>query len=183
MGVALNCSKLIVAAAALVVSPAHASPPLPPDPLTARILAMHNYERSQAGSAPLAWDPLLAAGAAAWANHLAANGLLIHSDRKARRGVGENLAMGRRGYFSVDTLVRLWAAEKRDFIPGIYPANSRSGNWLHTVHYTQMIWPASQRIGCALAGGRGNDVLVCRYSPAGNIDGRALPVPPPPPAR
>ena len=27
----------------------------------------------------------------------------------------------------------------------------------------------------AVATGRGNDVLVCRYSPAGNIDGRRVP--------
>ncbi|MEO7634345.1 MAG: CAP domain-containing protein [Sphingomicrobium sp.] len=174
-------AKWLSTVGAVLAVPLAAAPPpqlpLPPDPLAARVLALHNVERAQMGSAPLAWDPQLAADAASWAQYLAAAGLFIHSDRKARRGVGENLAMGRRGYFSAATLVAGWVAEKRDFIPGTYPANSRSGNWLHTAHYTQMIWPASQRIGCALGSDRGTDVFVCRYSPAGNIDGRALPAP------
>ena len=137
--------KLLLAAAALAAPPLHAAPPLPVampmrvDPFAARILIIHNAERAAIGSAPLAWDPLLAAGAGAWGQYLAANGLFTHSNRKARRGIGENLAMGRRGYFSVDTLIRQWVAEKRNFIPGIYPATSRSGNWLDTVHYTQLI--------------------------------------------
>lgn len=174
--VSLRYLKRMTAIGALFAVPVSAAPS--PDPLAAGVLALHNVERAQIGSAPLAWDPQLAADAASWADYLADAGLFVHSDRKARRGVGENLAMGRRAFFSTDTLVRRWVAEKSDFIPGTYPANSRSGNWLHTAHYTQMIWPATQRIGCALGTGRGNDVLVCRYSPAGNIDGRALPAPP-----
>ena len=64
------------------------------------------------------------------------------------------------------------------FFPGIFPATSRTGNWIDVGHYTQMIWPTSQRIGCALASTRSTDYLVCRYSPAGNIDGRWVgPVP------
>ncbi len=139
------------------------------------ILAAHNAERIAAGSPPLLWDPVLAAGAAGWANYLAAHGQLIHSDRKARPGVGENLAIGPRGGFPVEVLFRTWSAEKRLFVPGLFPANSRTGNWADVSHYTQLIWPTTTRVGCALAKGPRADVLVCRYAPKGNVDGRAVP--------
>jgi hypothetical protein len=37
-----------------------------------------------------------------------------------------------------------------------------------------MIWPTTTRVGCALATNASTDYLVCRYSPAGNIDGRPV---------
>jgi hypothetical protein len=51
---------------------------------------------------------------------------------------------------------------------------SRTGNWSDVGHYTQIVWPASQRVGCATASNRANDYLVCRYLPAGNIVGTVL---------
>ena len=59
--------------------------------------------------------------------------------------------------------------------PGIFPTVSRSGNWETVGHYTQMVWPTTTRVGCAVASNASNDFLVCRYSPAGNIDGRPVP--------
>lgn len=120
--------RLLLALAASIQLGAAPTPVV--DPFAWRILAIHNSERAAAGSAPLFWDPALVAGAAGWARYLAATGQFVHSDRKARRGIGENLAMGRRGYFGVDSLVRMWSAEKRNFMPGIYPATSRTGRWL-----------------------------------------------------
>jgi hypothetical protein len=38
-----------------------------------------------------------------------------------------------------------------------------------------MVWPTTTRIGCAVASNGRFDYLVCRYSPAGNIDGRPVP--------
>jgi hypothetical protein len=38
-----------------------------------------------------------------------------------------------------------------------------------------MVWPTTTRVGCAVASNAANDFLVCRYSPAGNIDGRSVP--------
>jgi hypothetical protein len=84
------------------------------------------------------------------------------------------MAMGARGYFDVNRLVGTWLAEKRNFVPGIFPNNSRTGDWFVVSHYSQMIWPTTTRIGCAMAGGRGNDYLVCRYSPKGNQDGKPV---------
>ena len=117
----------------------------------ARIVAAHNAERAAMRMPPLAWDPALAAGAAVYAQQMAATGLFAHSDRSKRRGVGENLWMGTRGAFSFEAMVGGWTAEKRYFVPGIFPNNSRSGDWADVGHYTQMIWPTTQRVGCAIA--------------------------------
>jgi len=38
-------------------------------------------------------------------------------------------------------------------------------------HYTQMIWKNTSQIGCALARTNSWDILVCRYSPKGNMIG------------
>jgi uncharacterized protein YkwD len=146
-------------------------------PFPARMLAAHNAVRAEAGVAPLAWDQALAQGAALYAAQLALTNQFRHSDRRARSGAGENLWMGSRGYFSVENMVATWAAERRDFMPGIFPAVSRSGNWTKVGHYTQMVWPTTTRVGCAVASNASSDYLVCRYSPAGNIDGRAVPMP------
>jgi hypothetical protein len=83
--------------------------------------------------------------------------------------------MGTHGAFTVEAMVRAWASEKRMFVPGVFPNNSRSGNWMDVAHYTQMIWPTTTRIGCALASTSRTDYLICRYSPAGNIDGKPVP--------
>lgn len=80
--------------------------------------------------------------------------------------------MGTRRAFGVEGMVGAWASEKRLFVRGVFPGVSRTGNWIDVGHYTQMIWPATQRIGCALASTGRTDYLVCLYSPAGNIDSR-----------
>ena len=140
----------------------------------ARILAAHNAERARAGKAPLVWDNALGAAAAAYAQQLAFTGRFEHSNGRARRGVGENLWMGSHGYFPVEAMVGSWASERRWFRAGVFPNNSRTGNWADVAHYTQMIWPTTQRVGCALASTGRTDYLVCRYSNAGNIDGRTV---------
>lgn len=146
-----------------------------PADLAARIVAAHNLERAAMGMSPLAWDPALGAGAAVYAQQMALSGQFTHSDRSARRGIGENLWMGTHGAFSVEAMVGGWSSEKRFFMPGTFPNNSNSGNWADVAHYTQMIWPSTQRVGCAIASSAQIDYLVCRYATAGNIDGRRLP--------
>src|SRR5690348_16886949 len=141
----------------------------------ARILAAHNAERARMGMAPLVWDAALGTGAATYAQQMAFTGMFQHSNRQARRGVGENLWMGTHGAFSPEAMVGGWASEKRYFMPGVFPNNSRSGNWEDVGHYTQMIWPTTTRVGCAIASTARVDYLVCRYATAGNMDGRRLP--------
>ena len=140
----------------------------------ARILAVHNAVRARAGQAPLVWDPALGQAAAAYAQQMAFTGVFAHSDRQARRGTGENLWMGTRGAFSLETMVNNWASEGRVFQRGVFPAVSRTGNWEDVGHYTQIVWPTTTRVGCAIASTARTDYLVCRYSPAGNIDGRPV---------
>jgi hypothetical protein len=140
-----------------------------------RILAAHNVERARMSMPPLAWDDALGVGAATYAQQMAFTGTFQHSNRQARRGIGENLWMGTHGAFSIEAMVGGWAAEKRYFLPGIFPNNSRTGNWEDVGHYTQMIWPTTTRVGCAIASTRRIDYLVCRYATAGNMDGRKLP--------
>ena len=140
----------------------------------ARVLAAHNAARAQAGVAPLAWDPALGRSAAAYAQQMAFTNRFEHSNRQARRGIGENLWMGTRGAFSVERMVGDWASERRMFRAGLFPAVTRTGNWMDVGHYTQIIWPTTTRVGCALASNGRADYLVCHYSPAGNIDGRPV---------
>lgn len=140
----------------------------------ARMLAAHNAARAQVGAPPVVWDDDLGKAAAAYALRLALTNTFQHSDRLARRGTGENLWMGTRGAYNFEAMVGGWTSERRWFAPGIFPAVSRSGNWEDVGHYTQMVWPTTTRIGCALASNASADYLVCRYSPAGNIDGRSV---------
>jgi hypothetical protein len=170
MKAALSAAVLGLATSAPATAAANIASQFP-----ARILAAHNQARAEAGVAPLVWDPALGEAAAAYATQLALTNNFQHSDRRARPGIGENLWMGTHGAFSYEAMVGGWASERRDFVPGIFPAVSRSGNWENVGHYTQMVWPTTTRVGCALASNATTDYLVCRYSPAGNIDGRPVP--------
>jgi hypothetical protein len=89
-----------------------------------------------------------------------------------RPGVGENLWMGSRGYYPVEAMVGAWVSERRWFRPGVFPNNSRTGSWADVAHYTQIIWPTTTRVGCAIASTGRVDYLDGRYTGAGNIDGR-----------
>lgn len=141
----------------------------------ARLLAMHNVERARMNIAPLQWDPQLAAAAAAYGPTLASLGYLQHSPRQLRPGQRENLWMGTRGAYSPEQMVGSWIAEKRAFRPGVFPNVSRTGNWQDVAHYTQVIARQTTRVGCAIQPTVQFEYLICRYSPPGNIDGRALP--------
>ncbi|HYJ83970.1 MAG TPA: CAP domain-containing protein [Allosphingosinicella sp.] len=143
--------------------------------LEQRLLALHNRERRATGAAPLAWDPALAAAAAGYGPRLERLGKLAHSPAESRPGQGENLWMGTAGAYSLEEMAGSWAAEKSLFRPGIFPAVSRSGRWSDVGHYTQMIWKGTARIGCAVRKSRKWDYLICRYTPPGNVVGRAVP--------
>jgi hypothetical protein len=137
-----------------------------------RLLAAHNRERSAAGIPELEWSDELAASAEKWARHLGRTGAFEHSPDEVGRPVeGENLWAGTRGYYTPESMVQLWSAEKRYFKPGVFPNNSRTGDVEQVGHYTQLMWRKTMAVGCALAQSRVEDVLVCRYSTAGNVTG------------
>jgi hypothetical protein len=138
-----------------------------------RVLAAHNAEREILGVAPLSWNPQLAADARIWADELAKTGRFEHSpDEPGQEAQGENLWAGTPRAFAPEAMVKLWLAEKRDYHPGVFPNNSRSGDVENVGHYTQVIWRASRQVGCATAVGREEEFLVCRYSEAGNVVGQ-----------
>jgi hypothetical protein len=141
--------------------------------LAARLLAAHNEERALVGHAPLAWDADLAASAASYGPALASLHRLVHSPRETRPGQRENLAMAWHGTLSPEQFVDLWSREKRMLQPGLFPAVSRTGQWEDVAHYTQMVWPTTTRVGCAIFSADW-DYLICRYSPPGNIDGKPV---------
>ncbi|WP_158702996.1 CAP domain-containing protein [Allosphingosinicella vermicomposti] len=144
--------------------------------LPARILSLHNVERRGAGVPALTWDTSLAASAAAYGPQLARYGSLRHSPPESRAGQGENLWMGTRDAYAVEEMIGGWIGEKRIFRAGTFPNDvSTSGNWSDVAHYTQMIWPGTTRVGCAVHKSARWDYLICRYAPAGNVVGQRVP--------
>jgi len=137
---------------------------------SAQILAAHNAERTALKLPPLAWSETLAAHAAVWAKHLAETGQPQHSPASERVGEGENLWVGSAGGFTPAEMAGAWAQEKQFFQYGAFTSGIMPGG--HVVgHYSQMIWKNTSQIGCAVARTSSWDILVCRYSPRGNLVG------------
>jgi hypothetical protein len=154
--------------------------------LADRLLAAHNRERALVGAAPLQWDAQLAEHAASYGPALASLRALVHSPREGRPGERENLAMAWHRTMSPEQLVNMWSSEKQLLQRGSsgpncpqqfgclsFPAASRTGRWEDVAHYTQMVWPTTTRVGCAIFSVEW-DYLICRYSPPGNIDGKPV---------
>ena len=139
------------------------------------MISAHNRARRDYGSAPLAWNEALARDAAAYARVMARSERFEHDPQHGRNPrQGENLFQGTRGAYSYSEMIGLLVAEGRFFRPGRFPDVSRTGNWAHVGHYTQIVWPATRFVGCATAAGRRNEYLVCRYFPAGNVAGTVM---------
>ena len=136
------------------------------------VLSTHNQARQDFGVGPVRWNDELAAGAMVHAQYMAATGIYGHDRTPGRRKkAGENLWRGTRGVFAYEVMVGVMIDEARYFRPGAFPSNSRTGNWLDVAHYTQIVWPTTTEVGCALASSATTDYFVCRYAPTGNKDG------------
>ena len=143
-----------------------------PDLLRDVVLNAHNAARRQFGVAPVSWNDDLAVGALAHAQFMAATGIYGHDQTPGRRKKsGENLWRGTRGVFSYDVMVGVMVEEARYFRPGAFPDNAVNGDWHSVAHYTQIVWPTTTEVGCALASSPTTDYFVCRYAPTGNKDG------------
>ncbi|MEO8547289.1 MAG: CAP domain-containing protein [Sphingomicrobium sp.] len=139
------------------------------------VLDAHNQARDRFGVARLAWSDELAVQAMNHAQFMVSSGQFIHDQTPGRRKVaGENLWRGPRGVFSYETMIGVMIREAQNFRPGVFPDNSRTGEWHDVAHYTQIVWPTTTRVGCALASSATTDYFVCRYSPTGNKDGFQL---------
>jgi hypothetical protein len=166
-GLALTCA---IAAATAVAAPGEDAPYR--GGFAERLLIAHNAERDRSGVPRLKWSGQLAAQAQAWAATLARSNRFEHA--ADRSGAGENLWMGTAGRFSPEDMIDGFVSERRHFRPGRFPDVSKTGNWLDIGHYTQLIWPATQEVGCAVSRGADSDILVCRYYPAGNTIGERV---------
>lgn len=130
-------------------------------------MATTNSFRAIHGAPCLTWDPALAAQANSWLTTLLAdanqtgNLVLQHGDVA---GVGQNLyaTTGAAGSAPV-AAVRAWAGEEAAYnydAPGFSEA---------TGHFTQLVWKDTTRVGCAVGTGNVDTVVVCDYSPPGNM--------------
>ena len=170
--------SILVASTALLVGTAacaQSSAQVATGELAVRLLMAHNRERAAVGAPPLEWDQTLADHAASYGPVLASLGRLVHSPREGRPGERENLAMAWHGTMSPEELVGMWSRERQLLEPGSYlfPGASRTGNWEDIAHYTQMVWPTTTHVGCAIYSADW-DYLICRYSPPGNKDGKPM---------
>jgi Cysteine-rich secretory protein family len=166
--------SFLTAAAVMTAVPATAQPFYDATgSLAERLLAAHNRERALVGAPPLQWDAKLAADAASYGPVLASLRHLVHSPRETRPGERENLAMASHDSLSPEQLVEMWSREKLLLTPGLFPDVSRTGQWQDVAHYTQMVWPTTTHVGCAIFAADW-DYLICRYSPPGNKDGKPV---------
>ena len=140
--------------------------------------AAHNAARAQVGVGPLTWDPALAAIAAAWAAQChdtdAPIGLIDHNPGRSNgypTYVGENI-YGSGGGASGTDAVALWISEQAHYD---HATNTCAGGAI-CGHYTQVVWRATTKVGCALhdcPGLQYGSSVVCDYGPGGNIGGQA----------
>ena len=140
------------------------------------LLGAHNRERAAIDLPPMHWDAALARDARIWADHMAATGRFDHYENISTQddAQGENLWMGTMGAYDVETMVSHWAEEKKDFVPGVFPHNSRTGHLEDVGHYTQIVWRNTGRVGCAIADDGEDEFLVCRYAEGGNVIGEPV---------
>ncbi|RDX66125.1 Pathogenesis-related protein 1, partial [Mucuna pruriens] len=124
----------------------------------------HNAARSEVGVQNLAWDDTVAAFAENYANKHKADCQLIHSGGDGK--YGENLA-GSGGDLSGTDAVKMWVKEKANYD---YDSNSCVGG--ECLHYTQVVWKDSIRLGCAkVTCDNGGTFISCNYAPPGNYVG------------
>lgn len=174
-----SCSSTLMARLLGAVVLMTAAPALPQDqrplyPAEQEWLAEHNEARAEVGLGKLRWNHALMRDAKAWAENLAQRGAFQHAPDLLAIGQGENLWKGTRDTYAPGQMIGLFLAEKRLFRPGTFPDVATTGRWSDVGHYTQIIWPETQEVGCASAVNARHEVLVCRYWPAGNLIGYHL---------
>jgi Cysteine-rich secretory protein family len=180
----MSVKMLFSSLAGFVVAPvisstaADAQTPTPapsPASFSQEILDAHNKYRAAVGVPPLVWSGDLAATAQVWVNTLNSNLQFAHDPGARAQNQGENIWMGTTGAYSLTQMVDAWGGERQNFQNGSFPNVSTTGNWVDVGHYSQIVWKDTTSVGCAgVDGSDGNYRFVCRYSPAGNIEGQQV---------
>ncbi len=138
----------------------------------------HNSYRARHHSLNLSANSTLNQGALDWAKYLAANGKFEHSTSTQRNSAGENLFV----YYTTGTIGATALADKgvSSWYNEVSQYNYKNPGFSSaTGHFTQLVWKSSAQLGCGVA--QGKKVLnstnfnayyvVCRYNPAGNVQG------------
>jgi len=147
---------------------------------------IHNVLRgSESGSniLELVWDPELASQAQVLANTCTwGHGVLTDC---SNNGMGQNLFInsGSAGFIPLNMTgaIKSWYDERKDFS---FQANACQDGKI-CGHYTQVVWARSLKVGCGVArcptvniggGSSWNNavIVVCNYSPAGNVIGAPM---------
>lgn len=134
----------------------------------AGITAAHNAARAELNIAPLTWSPEVAAFAQAWADKLAEQGCVMQHrpyEGPDAQKYGENIYSSWGSMPSTADVVAAWVAEGEDYNALTDTCSGVCG------HYTQVMWAASERLGCGMASCGDKEVWVCNYDPPGNIWG------------
>ncbi|WP_234046734.1 pathogenesis-related family 1 protein [Streptomyces adelaidensis] len=147
------------------LTPATPVTPVTRKPEVNRFLTMVNKARADVGVPPLVWDDAVAAHARSWARVRVADCRIVHSNSR----YGENLAKGSDPDYSMSDAARLWIDEKPDYDR---PSNSCE-NDRECLHYTQVVWRGSTRVGAAKARcANGWTYVAANFDPPGNWVGR-----------
>ena len=142
-------------------------------------LDRHNSLRFRHGTGALVWDEAIASGARNWSQFLLHNQSLLH-DRTYP--FGENL-----GFFAItpaqnicnsaaetscvrcSQIVDQWYSEISNFNFNVGTPNDPS---LPYLHFTQLVWRSSSKLGMGVASEGNSHYFVARYDPRGNVGGR-----------
>lgn len=137
------------------------------------ILDAHNLYRCMHDIPLYTWDDAIATNAQAWAD----NAEFAHSTNAQRTHNGEywgeNLAWGSNPGYTGKQSTDAWYNEIEDTSPRGTADSSSDTTGGAIGHYTQVVWKASVRLGCAkgtLTDG-GGAFWVCQYGPGGNMGG------------
>ena len=132
--------------------------------LARQFLVEHNAVRVALGERPLVWDDELTQYAQWWATERQGDCELQHSNGR----YGENIFWGSGEGWTPAQAVASWVSERQAYK---YLSNSCEGEACG--HYTQVVWRATRRLGCASVacdGGKGT-FITCNYDPPGNYNG------------
>ncbi|EDO36027.1 predicted protein, partial [Nematostella vectensis] len=129
-------------------------------------LAEHNKYRVKHGASPLQWDSTLAAHARAWASKLA-SGAVPPGTHDMESGEGENIAWAESQEITCELAVQAWMDELNIYKSDGYCANPPSMPDHNVMHFTQIVWKSTTKVGVAKVG----VWLVARYDPPGNWGG------------
>lgn len=145
------------------------------------ILQLHNNFRENHRVEPLVWDATLAEQSKKWADYICKNDCegsqIAHSnyptitmklgDSKYGENVSWNMnSNGINNVVAVNSAVNGWYNEYSCYDYNDPKFSSNSG------HFTQVVWKDTKKIGCArsLSSDKTKEMIVCQYSPSGNID-------------